>query len=427
MSDAAKIEERLARSRARLLALVERVGEDVLASQHSPIMGPILWDLGHIAAFEKLWLVDAVDGWRPDAGGGMPPLFDAAVHARSIRGELELPCRDDCQEELKRVRQAALERLHTALGADDPLVSHGFVWNMVAQHESWHIETILAALNLREDVDVSRTDGPASRPWRPERIAMAGGPATIGTDDRSRAYDNERPAHQRVLAPYAIASHPVTVGEYAAFVDDGGYRTRSLWTDEGWAWLADAQVTAPHGWSDGQVTRFGRRVERRDDEPVQHVCFHEAQAYARWAGARLPTEFEWEHAARCHPDGTPGEPDLGGAFAESTTLGPAPVGAVGGAGVSGAQGMFGNTWEWTASMFDGYPGFRGFPYREYSADFFDGTMPVLRGGSWASARHLLRPTLRSWDLKKRRETIFVGFRLAWGSATAGASDRSNRG
>ncbi len=408
-----QLETRLRHSRERLSRLVAQVGAEVLCGQHSPIMGPILWDLGHIAAFEELWLVKAVDGWRPEQGGGLPPLFDAGVHGRAVRGELELPDPTACTQRLERVREATLERLRAGVDSDDPLTGRGFVWNMVVQHEAWHIETILAALNLREDLELSRSEPPKSAPWRADRIEMAGGAVQIGTDDRSWSYDNERPAHERVLAPYAIARHPVTVGEYAAFVEDGGYGTRALWTDEGWAWLAGEGVEGPHGWRDGGVMRFGRLVELQPDEPVQHVCWHEAQAYARWAGGRLPTEAEWEHAARCVPDGTPHPPDVDGAFAESTALGPAPVGAVGGAGACGARGMFGNVWEWTASMFEGYPGFQWFPYVDYSAPFFDGTMPVLRGGSWASGRSLLRPTLRSWDLPIRRETIFVGFRLAW--------------
>lgn len=366
----------LAQERERLLHLASRVSEEVLGGQHCPVMGPILWDLGHIAAFEELWAIKAVEGWRPEQGGGLPPLFDAQVHARATRGALRLPGLSASRARLERVREATLQHLGTGLGGSDPLTSEGFVWRLVAQHEAWHVETILAALNLREDLVLDGLWGPSPVEWG-EAVPIAAGRYDIGTEDRSTAYDNERPAHRVHVSAYQIDSRPVTVAEYRSFVDAGGYSDRSLWTPEGAEWLASTGATAPHGWCGDGVLRFGERMQPHPDEPVQHICFHEAMAYARWAGARLPTEVEWEVAARS------GE----------------------------VPGMLGGVWEWTSTIFAPYPGFEMFPYSEYSEPFFEEGMPVLRGGSWATGRCLLRPTLRSWDLPIRRETIFAGLRL----------------
>jgi len=233
----------------------------------------------------------------------------------------------------------------------------------------------------------------------------------MGTDQDPRAYDNERPAHVVDVAPFWIDTFPVTNRQYAEFIDDGGYSSPRFWTAEGWEWRQSAGLEHPEFWRrDGERSwsrvRFGWVEEVPPDEPVQHVCWHEADAYARWAGKRLPTEAEWEKAAG---GAAPSKEraNLGGEFYRPAAVGSYPKGA----SRWGVHQLIGDVWEWTASDFRGYSGFASFPYREYSEVFFGSDYKVLRGGSWATHPAVARVTFRNWDYPIRRQ-IFAGFRCA---------------
>ncbi len=245
----------------------------------------------------------------------------------------------------------------------------------------------------------------------------------MGTDADTWAYDNERPAHVVDLPAFRIDAGPVTNGRYLEFVIDGGYDQPHLWAAEGWSWREANDVRHPQFWvpegRDWSRLRFGFREDLPLEEPVQHVCWYEADAFARWAGKRLPTEAEWEKAASWTPAGekrrypwgddppTAGTANLGGGLYR-----PAPVGAYpDGASAYGCHQMVGDVWEWTASDFEPYPGFASFPYREYSEVFFGPSYKVLRGGSWATSPVAVRTTFRNWDYPVRRQ-IFSGFRCA---------------
>jgi iron(II)-dependent oxidoreductase len=257
-------------------------------------------------------------------------------------------------------------------------------------------------------------------------VLVEGGPFRMGTDDRSSAYDNERPSHTVELPSFAIDRFPVTARRFAAFVDGGGYDHPELWSEEGRAWLEETGERAPQGWvasPDGgwRVRRFGHLEPLDPREPVQHVSFFEAEAFARWSGGRLPTEAEWEKAAawdpaarraRTYPWGeAPPGPEH--ANLDQTAFGPAPVGSFpAGASAYGAEQLLGDVYEWTTSPFTGYPGYSTFPYPEYSEVFFDQGYRVLRGASWATAAWVARATFRNWDYPRRRQ-IFAGLRLAW--------------
>jgi iron(II)-dependent oxidoreductase len=259
-------------------------------------------------------------------------------------------------------------------------------------------------------------------------VTVEGGTFTMGTDLEPWAYDNERPAHPVTVAPFMIDAVPVTNGAFAEFIAAGGYDDPSWWTPEGWTHRTETGLEHPEFWRDEgdgswSVLRFGTRNDVVADEPVQHVCWYEADAFARWAGKRLPTEAEWELAASWSPDGTkrrypwddgpdPATVALAHANLGQQSLGPAPVGAYP-TGVSpwGCHQMVGDVWEWTASDFAPYPGFRSFPYREYSEVFFGTEYKVLRGGSWATHPLAVRTTFRNWDYPVRRQ-IFAGFRCA---------------
>jgi iron(II)-dependent oxidoreductase len=319
-----------------------------------------------------------------------------------------------------------------ALDAASPLLQDGYVFRMVLQHEYQHNETILQTLQLKSGVPYRAPRGmqPVGRPL-PEpaglengMLRFPGGTVEIGTDDRGTAYDNERHRHEVMLHPFWMDQVPVTNAMYRTFVEEGGYRRPELWSDAGRAWLNEADVGAPKYWS----RESGEWVERHmdltaplvDERPVCHVCWHEADAYARWAGKRLPTEQEWEAAASWDPDRGRARmypwgdehPTVLHAGLDQLAFAPAPIGAFP-LNVSpiGCYGMIGDVWEWTASDFTAYPGFESFPYREYSEVFFGDEYKVLRGGSWATRPGAIRNTFRNWDYPVRRQ-IFAGFRCA---------------
>jgi iron(II)-dependent oxidoreductase len=243
----------------------------------------------------------------------------------------------------------------------------------------------------------------------------------MGARAEGFAYDNERPRHERRVPAFRIGRTPITNATFLRFVEGGGYERREWWSDEGWAWKEEYDISRPGGWTaDGREWHVGRVEPLAPDQPVVHVSWFEADAFARAHGARLPTEAEWEKAAtwdqqtgtpRSNPWGEePWTPER--ANLDQTSLGPLPVSAYpAGASPYGALGMLGGVWEWTASDFTGYPGFRAHPYPEYSQVFFGTDYKVLRGGSWASRPRVATATFRNWDYPIRRQ-IFAGFRIA---------------
>ena len=419
----------LEEARARTELLLRPLPEEDLSVQHDPLMSPILWDLGHIGHFEEVWLLEKLREPGTD-GEGLRGIYNPFENPRSKRGALELPRPSACWEYLERVRAQVLASLGDPASNGSPLTRDGFVYRMVLQHEYQHGETILQTLQLKrgEPYAAPRAGGPPPR--RPDAprpgtmVRFPGGRVEIGTDDTSAAYDNERPRHHVVLEPFSIDVHPVTNGEYLAFLEDGGYDARGAWSEKGWAWKVESGLTAPKHWTRGRhgwTERFMDRVMTLDpDRPVCHVCYWEAEAFARWAGKRLPTEAEWEAAAswdpergekRAYPWGdeepTPEHANLDQLLFETTPVGSYPAGA----SPLGCWDMLGNVWEWTSTDFHGYPGFRTFPYREYSEVFFGDEYKVLRGGSWATRPGAIRTTFRNWDYPIRRQ-IFSGFRCA---------------
>jgi iron(II)-dependent oxidoreductase len=246
----------------------------------------------------------------------------------------------------------------------------------------------------------------------------------MGTSTDPWAYDNERPAHRIDLPAYYLDTTPVSNAAYLAFVEAGGYDDPRLWSVPGWQWRCRSGKRSPAFWvrDSGRWwrRRFGILEPLPDEEPVQHVCFFEADAYARYVGRRLPTEAEWEKAAswdpatgtkRRHPwgDEAPGplRANLGQARTRPTPVGSFPAGA----SAYGILQLLGDVWEWTSTDFTGHPGFCTFPYREYSEVFFGTDYKVLRGGSWATDPVACRSTFRNWDYPIRRQ-IFAGFRTA---------------
>ncbi|MFF6996838.1 ergothioneine biosynthesis protein EgtB [Streptomyces sp. NPDC008313] len=419
----------LSTARERTALLTSCVEEPDLTAQHSPLMSPLVWDLAHIGNQEELWLLRAVAGreaMRPEIDG----LYDAFEHPRSERPSLPLLPPDEARRYAAEVRGRVLDVLESARFDGTPLTEAGFAFGMIAQHEQQHDETMLITHQLREGPAVltAPDPAPAPPPAGPAEVLVPGGPFTMGTSAEPWSLDNERPAHPRIVPPFLIDTTPVTNAAYQAFIEDGGYDEPRWWNPEGWAHIRGHSIRAPLFWHRDGGPRSGRWLRRRfgvtepvpPGEPVLHVCWYEADAYARWAGRRLPTEAEWEKAARHDPvSGRSRRYPWGDAdpTSEHANLGqrhlrPAPAGSYpAGESPLGVRQLIGDVWEWTASDFLPYPGFEPFPYREYSEVFFGPDHKVLRGGSFAVDPVACRGTFRNWDYPIRRQ-IFSGFRTA---------------
>lgn len=388
-------------------------------------MSPIIWDLGHIAHFEELWLTSNLDGKIEFSE--MPGLYNPFEYPRATRASLALPSLAEMQTRMSEIREKVLARLELErFNEANPLLKDALVYHMVLQHEYQHNETILQTLQLKlgEPYHPPRRSAiPPAAGANVRTVSFPGGAVTVGTNDAAWSYDNERPRHEIHLAPFTIDASPVTNGEYAEFIDDGGYDDERHWSDAGRAWLAQSGARAPKYWDGEGNARVERNMDRTAplelDRPVCHVCYYEAEAFAKRAGKRLPTEFEWEAAASWNPGAGATDfpwgseiPDATIANVDQLSFQPAPLGAYP-RNVSplGCYGMIGEVWEWTSSEFRGYPGFRSFPYKEYSQEFFGTASRVLRGGSWATRPNAIRNTFRNWDYPIRRQ-IFSGFRCA---------------
>lgn len=433
----------LTATRERTDRLIASLSDAELFAQPLDYLSPVVWDVAHIGNFEELWLIRQLGGSRL-TDTAFDRLYDAFEQPRGARGGLPLLDRSQARAYLAEVRDEALSVLaRTPLDRDDPLSRDGAVHRMIVQHESQHQETVVQSLLVREDLDV-----PLPLPAAPrvvgavddtDRVTLPAGPVTVGTDDDPWAYDNERHAHVVDVDAFTIDRYPVTCRRYAAFVAAGGYERPELWDARGWAWRTETGHTAPQGWlraADGgwDLRRGGRRVPLDPREPVVHVSWFEADAFARWDGGRLPTEVEWEKAAAWEPatgrsrrfpwgdvSPTPSHANLGLRRAAPDPVGSHPAGA----SASGVEQLAGDVYEWTSSGFAPYPGFVAFPYREYSEVFFGGDYRVLRGSSWAVAEPFARVTYRNWDHPFRRQ-VLAGLRVARDDATGHGGRRGGR-
>jgi gamma-glutamyl hercynylcysteine S-oxide synthase len=415
----------LRRARERTSGLTDVVDDNDLTRQHSRLMSPLVWDLAHVGNQEELWLLRDVGGGEP-VRSDIDNLYDAFQHPRADRPQLPLLSPTVARSYVRLVRDKVLDVLERTPLEGRPLVENAFAFGMIAQHEQQHDETMLATHQLRSGPAVLHAPDPPGSVRSPAvaEVLVPGGAFTMGTSVEPWALDNERPAHQVHVEPFFIDTAPVTNAAYREFIESGGYQDRRWWSASGWAYRQQADLAAPRFWhrdGDGWLrTKFGVVEPVSPDEPVVHVSFHEAAAYARWAGRRLPTEAEWEKAARFDPASGRsrrfpwGEDDPGPEHANlgQRHLRPAPVGAYpAGTSPLGVHQLIGDVWEWTSTDFNGYPGFVAFPYREYSEVFFGHEYKVLRGGSFGTDPVACRSTFRNWDYPIRRQ-IFAGFRCA---------------
>jgi iron(II)-dependent oxidoreductase len=369
----AAIAEALSEARGRTLALVEPLDDAQLNTVYSPILSPLAWDLGHIANFEELWLVQTIGGREP-LHGELGRFYDAIENPRKIRDELPILRDEELRAYMADVRERTLdvlEGMDIGPGVEDPLLREGFVYEMLLAHELQHNETMLQLLQLVDGYELpAKIESehsfvvPFGRPGSERNhatglgdgmVAIAAAEYEIGAPDRGFAYDNERPRHTVALAAFEIDRTPVANTTYISFMEETGAEPPLYWTRAGEGWVDTAR---------------GRHEPVDPGHPVIHVSWEQADAFARWAGKRLPTEFEWEAA----------QPQLDG---------------------------IGYGWEWTSSDFVAYPGFEAFPYREYSEVFFGDGHKVLRGSSWVTHPRVARPSFRNWDLPQRRQIFSV--------------------
>jgi ergothioneine biosynthesis protein EgtB len=398
--------------RAQTAALAAPLSPEDCALQSMPDASPVKWHLAHTTWFFETFVLEGRPGYRP-FDPAFRVLFNSyyvGVGERHPRPERGLLSRPDLATVLA-YRAHVDDAMHALLVHDLDGEAATRV-ELGLHHEQQHQELILTdvkhLLSRNPTAPIYRAGWPLApvRPRRVEWIASDGGLAWFGDAGTGFAFDNERPRHRVYVEPFALASRPVTHGEFAAFVDDGGYARPELWLSAGWDVVAARGWTAPLYWErDGATwttfTLHGR-VAIDAHTPMCHLSFYEADAYARWAGARLPTEFEWELVARDVP--------VDGNLLERGALHPMPLDGDTPPGVP-AQ-LYGDVWEWTRSDYGPYPGFATADgaIGEYNGKFMAGQY-VLRGGSCATPRSHLRATYRNFFPPDARWQ-FSGLRLA---------------
>ena len=411
-------------ARARTLALAQDLTGEQLLGPRLSIVNPPLWEIGHLGWFQEHWCLRYLEGGPLAASqlAGADALYDSAAVAHATRWDLPLPDFKSTLAYLERVLQRVLERVE-----HEGHTGHmQYFVRLAAFHEEMHCE---AFTYTRQTLGYSAPRlhagdaAPDAGPY-PGDVDIAGGDFLLGAEPGGPefVFDNEKWAHRVVVPPFRMARAAVTNAEFSAFVDDGGYRRRELWSDAGWRWRGQAQAEGPPYWRRERGAWTERRyddwVPLRPHAAVIHVNWLEAEAYCRWAKRRLPSEAEWEFAAatvpgavdtkRSSPWGdTPWAPrraNLLGALGSPADVAAFPDGD----SAWGCRQLFGNVWEWTADWFGPYPGFVRDPYKEYSEPWF-GDHKVLRGGCFATRAALLRNTWRNFYTPDRRD-VFAGFR-----------------
>ena len=399
---------RFAATRRLSLDLVATLSDADASAQSMPDASPAKWHLAHTSwFFETFILRDHVAGYRL-LDERYPFLFNSYYeaegprHARPRRGLLTRPSLDEVGIWRAHVDAAVQSALPDLPASARALVELGI------HHEQQHQELLLTDI---KHLFAQNPLGPAAWEMRIAREARqvsamkwvkgGEGVVSVGHDGAGFMFDCEGPRHEVLLTPHALASRPVSNGAWQEFIADGGYHTPSLWLSDGWTWVQAEDVGGPAYWDgDRQFTLAGWQ-DIDPAAPVTHISFFEADAFASWAGARLPTEFEWEAAAAAF------DPHGG---QQLDTAGPVqPAARTDGADL---EQMFGGVWEWTGSAYRPYPRFRAAPgaVGEYNGKFMSGQF-VLRGGSCATPRGHLRASYRNFFYPHQRWQ-FTGVRLA---------------
>jgi iron(II)-dependent oxidoreductase len=414
-------------ARGRSLELVADLTPRQLMGPRLAIVNPLHWEIGHLAWFQEKWVLRHGLGEPPLRADG-DALWDSSAVAHDTRWDLPLPSVEETKAYMREVRDRVVDRLRRR-GSGGPLP---YLALYTVFHEDMHDEAFTYTRQTLGYAPPALSVGPpvgdaGAGPLLGD-AEVPGGTFLLGSaPDEPFVFDNEKWAHPVEVAPFAIARAPVTQAEFALFVDDAGYERPELWSTAGWSWRTQTGAERPVYWRRGAAAwerrRFDRWAALEPHKPVIHVSWHEAEAYCRWAGRRLPTEAEWEAAAALQPDArgrgfssrrrrfpwgneapTPERANL-----DSRAMGCLDVGALpAGDSAFGCRQMLGNVWEWTASDFLPYPGFVPDMYADYSQPWFR-THKVLRGGCWVTRARLLRNAWRNFYPPDRRD-VWAGFR-----------------
>lgn len=433
--------EALKEARARTLELVNDLNDEQLMGPRLKIVNPLRWEIGHIAWFQEFWVLRHLGSQPPILKQG-DELYDSARVAHDTRWDMPLLERDKTLAYLERVLERVIEQassegpnLRDAEGYDQE-----YFLNLVLLHEQMHDEAVAytrqtlsysaPTLGITNEVRVAEHNdalGQTSDDLTRD-AQIPGGKFILGsTNEEGFVFDNERVAHDVEIAPFAISKTAVSNGQFRNFVEDNGYKRSELWTEEGWHWRTAVSAEHPVYWRregrDWLRRNFDECVALDDRLPVIHINWHEANAYCRWAGRRLPREAEWEMAASAEPSANgqglleqkrrypwgEGLPTIERANLDFSVMGCIPVDALAaGDSAFGCRQMIGNVWEWTASDFNPYPGFVAGPYKEYSEPWF-GDHKVLRGGCWVTRSRLIHNSYRNFYTPDRRD-VWAGFR-----------------
>jgi gamma-glutamyl hercynylcysteine S-oxide synthase len=421
MENPVSLTDRLADARARTVAALSDLDDDRLLGPQLDVVNPPLWEAAHVGWFQEKWVLRHAGGRAPlrrDAD----LLYDSGAVPHETRWTLPLWSRRETLAYLEETLERVIARLDAPACRDD----ERYFATYSLFHEDMHHEAFASSRQAlgwpaapwpAAEVGAPRADGVGGSAASSD-VVLAGGDFRLGAEPSEPfVFDNEKCAHEVFIAPFRMAREATTQAEFAAFVDDGGYRRLEFWDDDGARLLAQGPPH-PAYWRRADRGRWERRdydrwVALEPRRPMVHVCRLEAEAYCRWARRRLPTESEWEYAARDggsrrFPWGA-APPDAKRARMDAASLGAADVDAHSeGDAPHGGRQMIGNVWEWTSSPFEPYPGFVRDAYAEYSEPWFE-THGVLRGGSFATRSRLIRNTWRNFYRPERRD-VFAGFR-----------------